>query len=115
MSTCSSPHACYMSCPFKLPWFDHPNTCQKVQITELLILQFSLVICHFIPLRSKCCPKHFLLNTLNLCSLPNVTERIHTHSKQKVNMQLYIFQSLFSTYIYTKILSCSLVMEHENI
>jgi hypothetical protein len=55
----SSPHLCYMSCPSDLPWFDHSNyTWRRVQVMKFLIMQFSLISCHFISLWSKYSPQH---------------------------------------------------------
>jgi hypothetical protein len=50
--------ACYMTRPSHHPRCDHPkNIWQRVQIMELLILQFSPSSCHFIPLWYKYSPK----------------------------------------------------------
>jgi hypothetical protein len=49
------PRARHMPCPSHPPWFDHSDICWRVclKIMRLLIMQFSLACCHFIPLRSK--------------------------------------------------------------
>jgi hypothetical protein len=48
------PHSCYMSRPSHPSWLDHSNyTWRRVQVMKLLIMQFSPISCHFIPLWSK--------------------------------------------------------------
>jgi len=48
-------HACYLShLPF-LPWFDHPNKyLLRTQITNAVIMHFSLIFCYFLHVGSKC-------------------------------------------------------------
>jgi hypothetical protein len=47
-------YSCYMVCQSYPPWLDHSNyTWRRVQLMKLLIMQFSLTSCHFIPLWSK--------------------------------------------------------------
>ena len=48
----------------------HPNTGREVQIIKLLIMQFSPLPCHFVPLRPKYCPQHPLLKHLQPTFLP---------------------------------------------
>jgi hypothetical protein len=56
------PHARYMLRSYHSSWFHHPNNIWRgVQTMELLIVQFSLSFCHFIPLRYKYSPKHTVL------------------------------------------------------
>jgi hypothetical protein len=57
-------HCCqayYMPCPLYPPWFDYPkNMWCKVQVMELLIMQFCPASCHIFPLRCF----NILLSTL---------------------------------------------------
>jgi hypothetical protein len=55
----SSPHSCYMSHQSHPPRLDYSNyTWWEVQITKLLVMQFSPPSRYLIPLRSKCRPRH---------------------------------------------------------
>jgi hypothetical protein len=55
-------HACCMSHPSHTPRFDHPNNIwRSVQVMKLLIMKFSSVSYHFLPLRSKYSPQHPVL------------------------------------------------------
>jgi hypothetical protein len=76
------------------PSFDHPNNSWwRVQIMELLIMQFFPASCHFIPLRSKYSPKHLFSNTLNLCvcSFFNVRDQVsHPYKPTGKIIVLYI-------------------------
>jgi hypothetical protein len=48
-----------MHCLFHPPWLDHSNFIWRtVQVVKLLIMQFSPMFYHFIPLRSKYSPRH---------------------------------------------------------
>jgi hypothetical protein len=50
----SIPNSCYMDRPSHPPRLDCSNyTWRRVQITKLLVMQFSPFSCHLIPLRSK--------------------------------------------------------------
>jgi hypothetical protein len=62
---CHLPRARYIPRPSYPSWFDHPNNIiWRIRIVELLIMQFFLHPCHFIPLRSKYSPQHpFLKHT----------------------------------------------------
>jgi hypothetical protein len=52
------PHSCYMARPSNPPWLDYSNyTWWRLQITKLLIMQFSSFSRHLIPLRSKYSPQ----------------------------------------------------------
>jgi hypothetical protein len=56
------PPSCYMPCPSHPPWLDHSTyTWWRVQVTKLLIMQFSAASCHFTPLWSKYSPRHPVL------------------------------------------------------
>jgi hypothetical protein len=68
----------YMPCPHCPPRHDHAEyTWGRVQITELLVMQFSPPCHHFIPVWSKYTPKH----TINLCSSVNVRDQVlHPYS-----------------------------------
>ena len=51
--------ATYVCHPFHDSWFNHPNNTQwAVQIMKFLILQFSPVSSHFLPLKRKYLPQH---------------------------------------------------------
>jgi hypothetical protein len=55
----SSPPFVYMARPSHPPLLDYSNyTWRRVQITKLLIMQFSPFSRHLIPLRSKCPPQY---------------------------------------------------------
>jgi hypothetical protein len=81
----SYPHSCYMARPSHPPRLSYSNyTWRKVQITKLLVMQFSPFSRHLIPLRSKHPPQHlavmksYLLNTYvsNLLSIvPNQLQK----------------------------------------
>jgi hypothetical protein len=48
--------------PSHLSWFDYNNyTWRRVEVMKLLIIQFSSISCHFIPLWSKYPSKHPVL------------------------------------------------------
>jgi hypothetical protein len=54
-------HSCYMPRPSH-PRLDHSNyTWRRVQITKLLVMQFSPLSCQLIPLRSRHVPQHPVL------------------------------------------------------
>jgi len=54
-------HTCHMPCPFQPPCLFHPtNTGRTVQPTQLLIMQFSEVSFHFLPLRPKHIPRFLM-------------------------------------------------------
>jgi hypothetical protein len=73
----SSPHSCYMPCPSLPPLLDHSTyTWRRVQVTKLLIMQFSPTSCHFISLRSKCSPQH---------TVPHYLEDKNVRSSIKLN------------------------------
>ena len=89
---------CYMSRPSYSTWFYHPNnTWWAVQIITLLIMYFSLLLCHLVPLGSKYPPQHPILKHpqsrfLLQCERPSFTpiqnNRQHYIS---VYLNLYIF------------------------
>jgi hypothetical protein len=61
-------HSHYMSRPPHPLWLDNPNyTWRRVQIMQLLVMQFSPPFRHFIPLRSKYSLSTLFWNTLSLC------------------------------------------------
>jgi hypothetical protein len=72
-------HSCYMPSPFHLPRLNHYiYTWQRVQITKLLIMQFSPSSRHSITLRSKYSPQHIVLEfpqskCLPYCQRPSFT------------------------------------------
>jgi hypothetical protein len=62
----SSPHSCYMPRPSHSLRLDYSNyTWRRVQITKLLVMQFSPFSCHLIPLRSKYSPECTTTTTNN--------------------------------------------------
>jgi hypothetical protein len=66
-----SPNSCYMPCPSHPPWLDHSNyTWRRVQITKLLVMQFSSLSRHFVSLRYKYPPQHPVLNHPQSTCLP---------------------------------------------
>jgi hypothetical protein len=67
----SSPHTCYMSCPSHPPWLHNSNYIwRRVQVTKLLIMQFSPISRHFISLRTKYSPQHPVLKHPQSMLLP---------------------------------------------
>ena len=72
-------HTCHVHCPSRPPLFARANnTCHETQIMKLPIVQFSPSPCHFLPLRSKRCPQHPILNTISPFSSLNVTQSYKT-------------------------------------
>jgi hypothetical protein len=60
------PPSCYVPCPSHAPWLHDPNcTWWRVQVMKLLIMQFSLTSCHFIPLQSQYSPQHLSFGHLS--------------------------------------------------
>jgi hypothetical protein len=58
----SSPHACYMPCPYHPPWLYNTNYIWwRVRFMKVLITQFSPICYHFIRLCSKYSPQHRVL------------------------------------------------------
>ena len=54
-------HACYMPCPSKPPWFDHPNNdLWAVQAYNSSLYTFSQTWCHFLPLTSQYSSQHHI-------------------------------------------------------
>jgi hypothetical protein len=65
-------YACCVPCHSYSSLSDWPRNIQcTLQIIKLIIMQFSPVSCHFIPLRSKYSLSTLFSNTLNLCSYLN--------------------------------------------
>jgi hypothetical protein len=65
------PHSCYMPRPYHSLSLDHSNyTWRRVQVMKLLIMQFSPMSCHFIPLWSKYSPQHLVLKHPKSMFLP---------------------------------------------
>jgi hypothetical protein len=61
---------CYMTRPSH-PRLDYSNyTWRRVQITKLLVMQFSPITRHLIPLRSKYPPQHPVLKQPQSMFLP---------------------------------------------
>jgi hypothetical protein len=64
-------HVCYMLCSSSPSWLDHSNyTWRRVQVTKLLIIQFSPTSYYLIPLRSKYSPQYPLLKHPQSMFLP---------------------------------------------
>jgi hypothetical protein len=77
-----STHSCYMARPSRLPRLDRSNyTWRRVQITKLLVMQFSPFSRYSFPLRSKIFLSTLFSNTLSLCS---TKFRTHTESQAKL-------------------------------
>jgi hypothetical protein len=67
----SSPHSRYMVRPSHPPRLDYSNyTWRRVQITKLLVTQFSPFSRHIIPFRSKYPPQHPVLKPPQSMFLP---------------------------------------------
>jgi hypothetical protein len=67
----TAPHACYMPFPSQPPWLLFSYcTWRTVQAMKLLIMQFSSVSCHFIPLWSKYSPQPHVLKHPQFVFLP---------------------------------------------
>jgi hypothetical protein len=63
------PHLCYLSHPSHPPRLDYFNCIwRKVQIRKLLVMQFSPLSCHLIPLRPNILLSTLFSNTLSLRS-----------------------------------------------
>jgi hypothetical protein len=66
-----------MSCPSHSPWLDHSNYIwRRVQITKLLVLQFSAPSRHFIPSRSKHPTQHPVLKHPQSMSLSPFSDEV---------------------------------------
>ena len=66
------PHTCYIPRPSHSSWFYHPNNIWwAVQITKLLIMQFSPLPCYLVPLRPKYSPQHPVLRHPKSTLLPH--------------------------------------------
>jgi hypothetical protein len=62
------------------PWLYHPNNIwRRVQMMELLIMQFSAASRHFIPFRSKYSPKHPVLKQPQSVFFPDLYAMHKTH------------------------------------
>jgi hypothetical protein len=77
-----------ITCPSHPPWPDHSNyTWRRVQITKLLIMQFSPTSRHFISLRSST----LFSDTLILCSSLNIRDKVsHPYRTTVKIIVLYI-------------------------
>jgi hypothetical protein len=62
--------------PSRLDNDNYNYTPRRVQILQLLVMQFPPPSSHFIPLWSKYFPQHFVLNTLSLYSSLNVRDQV---------------------------------------
>jgi hypothetical protein len=59
------------------PWLHYCDyTWRKIQVMKLLIMQFSLASCHFIPLRCKYFPQHPILKHPQQCSSLTVQDQV---------------------------------------
>jgi hypothetical protein len=70
-------HSCYMtrtSHPLRLHYDNY--TWRRVQITKLLVMQFSPFSRHLIPLRSKYPPQHLVLKHPQSCSSLTVRDQV---------------------------------------
>jgi hypothetical protein len=93
----SSPHSCYMLCPSHTPSLGHSDyTCRRVQVTKLLIMQFSQTSCHPIPLGSNIFLSILVSNTLNLYFSLNVRDQVsHPYRTTGKIIVLYILICTF--------------------
>jgi hypothetical protein len=84
-------HSCYKPRPPHPPRLDYSNnTWRRVQITKLLIMQFSPFSCHLISLRSK-----YPLQRL----VPLMSEtKFHTHTEPRAKLQIN-YELLFIYYV----------------
>jgi hypothetical protein len=82
-----------MSCPSHPPLFDHTNyTWQRVQVMELLVIQFSPASYCFIPLRPIYSPSAPSSQIPLVCVLPLMSEtKFHTHMKLQTKSKFCIF------------------------
>ena len=101
-STSRVSHTCYM--PRSYPFFGDPNNiCWAVQIIKLLIMQFSPLPCHLVPLRSKCLPQHPILKHpppmfLPRCERPSCTPiQNNRQSYSSLYLNLFIIGYNFQT------------------
>jgi hypothetical protein len=66
------PHSCYMLCPSHPPLLDHSDyTWLIIQITKILVIPFSPLSHHLIPVRSKYPPQHPVLKHPQSMFLPS--------------------------------------------
>jgi hypothetical protein len=93
----SSPHSCYMPCQSHTPWLDHSNyTWWRVQVMNLLTMQFYATSRHFISLQSKYSPQHPVLKHPQSMSSLNVTDQVsHPHRTIGKIIVLYILICMF--------------------
>ena len=57
----SVPHTHYMTRPYHSSRLYHPHNIGWIHIIKLLIMYFSPLPCHFVPLRPKYSPQHAIL------------------------------------------------------
>jgi hypothetical protein len=90
-------HACYISCPYHPSPNGHYNyVWGRVQVTKLLITQFSSTFYHFFPLQSRYCPQHSILKHPQSMFSHNVTDYISRPYKTKCKIiVLYILIFMF--------------------
>jgi hypothetical protein len=74
--------ACYMPCPYHSSYY----IWRRLQVTKLLVTQFSPASYYFIPLGSKYLLSNVLSNTLNPCSSPNVRDQVSHPYKTTAKM-----------------------------
>jgi hypothetical protein len=86
------PHSCYMPRPPLPSRLDHSNyTWRRVQITMLLVIQFSPFSRHLIHLQSKFLLSTLFSNTLSLCSSLNARDQVsHPYRSTGKIIVLYI-------------------------
>jgi hypothetical protein len=78
--------------PSYLPRLDHSTyTRRRLQITKLLIIQFSPPYRYFIPLQTKYSLEHLISNTLSLCSSLFVTDQVLHPYRTTCKLQPCIF------------------------
>jgi hypothetical protein len=92
------PYSCYMARPSHPSWLDYSHyTWRRVQVTKLLIMQFSPTSCLRPPVSSSLFGPNILLNTLfsntlSLCSSLNVRDQVsHPHTTTEKIIVFFIF------------------------
>jgi hypothetical protein len=84
----------YIPCPSH-PTLDHSNyTWRILQITKLLVTQFSPVSCHFIHFRSKYSPQHPVLEHPQSMSPLNVWDRV-SHPYRLTGKIIVLYSLIF--------------------
>jgi len=96
------PHTCYMPRSSHSSRFDYPNNIWwGILLSKLLIMHFSLLINHLIPLKVKYSPQHPILKHPQPTFLPQCERQSFTpirYNKQNysyIYIYIYIYESLY--------------------